>query len=54
MYSLPHGRILGGERRGDRPPPPESVFKELIICEIHISNIFNLDHFITKSNCAWL
>jgi hypothetical protein len=30
-----HGRILGGAK--ERSSPSESVFKELIICEIHIS-----------------
>jgi hypothetical protein len=35
---------------------PESVFKESIIrvCEIHITNFLNVDHFITKSNYARL
>jgi hypothetical protein len=44
-----HGRILGGE---GAISPPKSVFEELIICEIHISSFFNVDHFITKSNYA--
>jgi hypothetical protein len=43
--------------RGDEvtiTPSPESVHKELILCEKHISNFFNADHFITKSNYVWL
>jgi hypothetical protein len=48
---IDHGCIL--RERGDRPSL-QSVFKELIICEIHISIFFNVDNFITKSNYAWL
>jgi hypothetical protein len=49
-----HGRVLGEGRRGDRPP--ESVFEEPIISEIHISDFFNMNHFITKANyaCPWI
>jgi hypothetical protein len=48
---LTHGRIL---EDGGIGPHPESVFKELILCEIRISNFFNEDHFITKSNYTLL
>jgi hypothetical protein len=50
MCIVKHGRILGV--RGKGVIPLESVFKELIICEIHISNFFNVDNFIIKSNYA--
>jgi hypothetical protein len=40
-----HGCILGA-RRGDCPP--ESVFKELIICELHISNFFYCGSFYNE------
>jgi hypothetical protein len=43
--------IFGGK---GQLSPPESVFKELIICEIHFSNFFNVCNFITKSNYTWL
>jgi hypothetical protein len=42
------GRILGGGEGGDCLL--ESIFNESIICEINISNFFNVDHFIMKSN----
>jgi hypothetical protein len=37
---------------GGQLPPSESVFKESIIriCEIHITNVFNMDNLIMISN----